>query len=175
MKKFLILASVFLLVVGTGTASANLIENGDFETTTGPFVGIEKGILLDNLGDSGNSTWDVYTTINNWGTYNGPGIEIQKNTIVKAHSGNHYVELDSHGDTDEFPGDSNSGMVQEVWLTEGYYDLSFWYRPRTDSRYDNGINVVFKSGDNVVLIADGMRFCNRQMGTIFSSIICSIY
>ena len=143
MKKFLILTGVFLLVIGTGTAFASLIKNGDFETTTGPYVGIEKGILLDDLGDSGNGTWDVYTYIPYWGTYSGPGIEIQKNTIVKAHSGDHYVELDSHGGTEEAPNDSNSGMVQEVWLEKGLYDLSFWYRPRTDQTNDNGIEVLF--------------------------------
>lgn len=153
MKKLFFVLSGFLMVVAmTGIASATLI-NGDFETTTGGYTGIVHGYQLDALGDSGNGTWDVYRIIDGWATYNGPGIEIQKNTVVQAHSGEHYVELDSHG-----ADPSNSAMVQYVDLETGRYELSFWYRPRTDTVGDNGIDVFLLNPEqNVVFSVNSIK------------------
>jgi hypothetical protein len=146
MKRF----SVFLIVglflfVFSGAASGMLI-NGDFETLD-HVLGKQNGIYLDELADG---QWDIYDNIPGWSTYDGFGIEIQRETIVGAHSPEHYVELDSGGTS------SNSGMVQYVWMEEGLYDLSFWYRPRTNELTDNGIDVLFMDGDNVVLSVDGI-------------------
>lgn len=109
----LLLSSVSLL------ASANLITNGDFE---------------DNVGLTGNN-WGVYNSVNGWTTFSGAGIEIERNTIVTAQSGNQYVELDSH---------NNSSMYQQLTgLSVGEsYLLSFWYHARTNNGdNDNGIDV----------------------------------
>ena len=103
------------------SASANLITNGSFES--------DEGL-------SGKQ-WGVFNSINGWYTSDGSGIEIQRNTVTSAQDGNQYVELDSHN------GSSNSSMSQDLFgLTVGEtYQLDFWYKARTTSTNDNGINV----------------------------------
>ncbi len=133
-----------------GTANANLIVNGDFETTDGR-IGLVNGKALNNLNSPG-STWDVYDAIPGW-TSSYPtdaGIEIQySGTVIQAHSGNHYVELDSH------PGpNSNSDMTQSVFLNPGLYELSYFYSPRTNNNGDNGIEVLL-SGLGLLFTSDG--------------------
>ena len=147
MKRFsvFLISSLFLFVF-SGVASAMII-NGDFETLSHE-PGKQNGIFLDELA---YGQWDIYDEIPGWETYDGFGIEIQRETIVSAHSPEHYVELDSGNPN------SNSGMVQFVWMEEGLYDLSFWYRPRTNELNDNGIDVLFMSPDNAVLSVDGIR------------------
>jgi len=118
--KFFSKAIAALLFTGTASlANANLITNGDFE---------------DNVGLSGNN-WGVYSAINGWTALSGAGIEVERNTIVTAQSGNQYVELDSH---------NNSSMFQQLTgLSVGEsYLLSFWYHARTNNGdNDNGIDV----------------------------------
>src|SRR5690606_39171394 len=86
----------------------------------------------------------------------GPGIEVQRNTVIAAQSGNQYVELDAH---------YNSSMYQEIGgvTVGGAYELSFWYHARTNNDYnDNGINVYwgdYLPGDVAVSI-DGLRQVN---------------
>lgn len=115
-----------ILVTGllsTGAAQANLIQNGDFEA--------------DQLTGTG---WNVFSSITGWDSTAGPGIEIQRNTVVAAQSGDQYVELDSHNSTN-----TNSTMSQAVNTLSGQtYTLSFWYQPRTNNGgNDNGINVLW--------------------------------
>jgi hypothetical protein len=148
MKKYWVfLCAMFLVFSVAGVANANLLTNGDFETVDHS-LGNVNHLYLDELADT---QWDVYRSIPGWTAYEGNGIEIQNHSVVQGHSPVHYVELDSH------PGpDSNSGMVQGVNLSTGYYDLSFWYRPRTNEENDNGINVLFMAIDKVVLSVDGI-------------------
>lgn len=109
----------FLIALVLGSADASMLQNGDFD---------------DNVGLSGRA-WRVFNAIPGWTTTQGPGIEIQRNTIVAAHSGSQYVELDSHGARN-----SNSRMEQQnIYLTAGSYELAFHYRPRTGNENDNGI------------------------------------
>jgi len=121
-------------------ANANLLTNGDFEA---------------NVGLSG-SNWGIYQSIDGWNKFDGPGIEIQRNTIIAAQSGNQYVELDSN---------YNSSMYQEIsgLNVGGEYELSFWYHARTNNGYnDNGINVYwgeYLPGD-VALSIDGLKQVN---------------
>lgn len=121
-------------------ANANLLTNGDFEA---------------NVGLSGTN-WGVYQSIDGWNKFDGPGIEVQRNTVIAAQSGNQYVELDSH---------YNSSMYQEIGglTVGGAYELSFWYHARTNNGYnDNGINVYwgdYLPGDVAVSI-DGLRQVN---------------
>ena len=65
---------------------------------------------------------------------------------MAAHSGNQYVELDSHTGTD-----TNSVMYQTIdSLSVGAsYELSFWYHARTNNgaANDNGIEVLW--GDSL--------------------------
>ena len=113
----------------SGSASAFVI-NGDFETTS-HVLGEHNGIYLDQMS---NGQWDVYDNVPGWYTSSGAGIEIQRNTVVTAHSTSRYVELDSH------QSNSNSSMSQDLTLNAGHeYELQFWYRPRTSTPNDNGI------------------------------------
>ena len=87
------------------SVSATTVMNGDFETVdgrTGITGGNSDGDRLDSLaGKSGGASWDVYETLpGGWYSRDtgAAGIEIQTNNTVggiKAHSGSHYVELDS--------------------------------------------------------------------------------
>ena len=103
------------------SANASLITNGGFES---------------DVGLSGTQ-WGVFNSIDGWYTSGGAGIEIQRNTVTSAQEGNQYVELDSHN------AGSNSSMSQDlVGLSVGQvYQLDFWYKARTGSTNDNGINV----------------------------------
>jgi hypothetical protein len=120
---------------------ASLVANGDFETVD-ERVGNAKGVKLDSF-DGITGRWDVYTSLpGGWMTSSGPGIEVQYDgVVVDAHSLYHYIELDSH------PGpNSNSSMFQDIILPHpGSYELSFWYRPRTDAPNDSRIDVYFDS------------------------------
>jgi len=134
----LVLLSLLLLV---GIAGASLLTNGSFESP--------------KVSDSIYSKWAVYGDVGAWHLLSGQGIEIQTSgTVVPAYAGNQYVELDS--DADRHVGgytvpdgtSTNSAMGQDVYLTAGTYELSFWYRPRTKVSGDNGIEYGLWSGSN---------------------------
>jgi hypothetical protein len=143
MKKVLICLGVSAILFSfLGVAEANLITDGDFETVDGR-TGIIRGLALDSLGPG--ATWDVYSALpdgaggTSWYGSNA-GIEVQRNTVVIAHSGSHYVELDSHDGL----GSTNSSMSQDITFDKsGVYDLSFWYYPRSTAENDNIIDVFF--------------------------------
>jgi hypothetical protein len=131
---------LFLLCITTALtipSFANLLTNGDFETVDGR-VGLVHSRPLNTL--SGN--WDVYNSLpGGWTTLSGNGIEVQASgTVVNAHSGNLYIELDSHPNNTN-GGSSNSSMFQAVNLGIGDYIISFYYRPRTGTVNDNGIQL----------------------------------
>ena len=134
MKKilFAILATTALSI----PSFANLLTNGNFDTTDNR-VGLVNGRRLDQL----SANWDVFTAIPGWTTQSGRGIEVQASgTVVNAESGNLYIELDSHPNNTN-GGSTNSTMFQTVNLGIGNYILSFYYRPRTNTANDNGIQV----------------------------------
>ncbi|MCX6612682.1 MAG: PEP-CTERM sorting domain-containing protein [Acidobacteria bacterium] len=132
MKKILF---AFLATTALSIPSfANLLTNGNFDQTDSR-VGLVNGRRLDQL----SANWDVYTSIPGWTTQSGRGIEVQASgTVVNAQSGNLYIELDSHPNNTN-SGSTNSIMFQTVNLGIGDYILSFYYRPRTDTPNDNGI------------------------------------
>ncbi len=127
MKRTLSVAVVSLLL-SLPAGAATIVQNGSFEDLSGGVVTFDGG------------NWQVYSTIPGWKkvTDTGKGIEVQSNATlgsIDAHSGDKYVELDSHPG----PG-SNSTMQQDVTLSVGRYLLSFFYSPRTSSTGDNTIN-----------------------------------
>lgn len=142
----------------------NLLDNGSFEQLDDR-TGLVNGIDLDNL-DSTSPNWDVYQSLPGTGGGNSwispaedAGIEIHNSgVIVPAQDGDYYVELDSDRGGD--PGDTNSAMYQDLNLGIGEYELSFFYRPRTDVSGDNTIDLevsVSGGGTTVAsLIADGI-------------------
>jgi hypothetical protein len=138
MKNTLLLLT---FLAGAESVMANLITNGDFETLDSR-VGLVNGRRLNNLTPS---RWDVYGSLPGWSTLSGRGIEVQATgVVVSAHSGNHYIELDSHPNG-SLSGSTNSAMYQDVLLGTGQYELSFFYRPRTNSLNDNGISLLLNN------------------------------
>ena len=122
-----------IAAVPAGAATMNLVDNGDFETVDNR-IGNTNSAALDQLASPPGATWDVYNSLpGGWEKTTGSGgIEIQTNTTIPldAHSGSHYVELDSSTNQ----GFSNSGMTQNVtFANAGTYLLSFWYSPRVNT------------------------------------------
>ncbi|TCS43673.1 PEP-CTERM sorting domain-containing protein [Reinekea marinisedimentorum] len=144
-----VIALVTLFSIG---AHANLITNGSFEAND-----------VDSINNNGGSSWEVFESIDGWTTYSGAGIEIQTNdTLSKLDTpfGDQYVELDS-ANVFRTGRNTNSLMAQEVTgLTVGsYYELSYWYMPRTSTTNDNGINVYWWADGDAVnnsIVADAV-------------------
>lgn len=133
----------------------NILLNGDFEAVDSR-VGVQNGATLDSL--AGSNGWDLYSSLpdvsygsgTSWYASGDMSVEIQANTVVPAQSGNHYMEMDTHG------GSSNTLVGQELNLGGGNYELSFWYRPRTEAVGDNTVHVIFAgSTESLLYTADG--------------------
>ncbi len=133
---------------------SNILANGSFEATD-ERSGIVNAIPLNLLGTT-LPNWDVYNTLpwtnilptTSWYTELGGGIEVEYSGVVaNAQDGNHYIELDSHGES------SNTSMSQSVTLPAGDFTLSFWYMPRTESAGDNTVNVYWDNA--LMLTVDG--------------------
>lgn len=134
--------SVALLSLST-FSNASLITNGSFEQLTfsdqSQSIGTVHGTNLAAF-DNKNRAWDVFNTLPGWSTSYGNGIELQKNVVTGSQAGSYHIELDSHQH-----GASNAVMTQTLdALTVGSsYLLEFYYKPRTNSVNDNGINVFW--------------------------------
>ena len=98
--------ALFVGVVMSNLACANMMLNGNFEAP-----------------QLSGSQWQVFGSIPGWNTTAGSGIEIQRNTVVIAQSGNQYVELDSH-----YAVDTNSAMSQAVSTVAGPHSQWIWLR-----------------------------------------------
>lgn len=131
MKKRLygLAAGVLFLLVSSGASATSLLVNGQFD---------------EDLGLTGTS-WNVYSSIPGWFKGDGTaGIEVQRNSVVTAQSGDQYVELDSNGGDD-----TNSSMYQTVFLDAGEYTLDWWYHARTNNGDDdNGIKTYLTNLSN---------------------------
>jgi len=142
---FKLISKIFLSfsILTTSTiASASLITNGSFEqlnfADNTESIGVYSKSSLQSFANK-NSTWDVFYSLPGWVTTAGNGIELQRNIIAKSKDGANHVELDSHGRK------SNGVMTQTLdSLTIGAdYLLEFSYKPRTNKKNDNGINVFW--------------------------------
>jgi len=116
--KYLGMTIICLLLLANG-AWAGIIFTSGFENPEIP----------DN-----SPNWRVYENVDGWSLLSGQGIEVQENSVVTAHGGDQYVELDSDqsqhvGDTFG-SGDTNSIMGRTISLTAGHYTLNFYYQPR---------------------------------------------
>jgi hypothetical protein len=104
-----------ILVVGTFSAHANLIQNGSFENN-GSDIYVNYG------------SWQTYNSITGWSN-NGNKVEIQNNGIwtgAVAADGSKWLELDSYG--------SYSITSQSIAAVAGQtYNVSFAYAGRPDS------------------------------------------
>jgi len=121
-------AALVAFGAGAGPAAAVTVVNGDFDSTSGPNGAAIAGLM------SGGASWRVFDALEGWTKgADDAGIELQSNRTlskIDAHSGDFYVELDSH---------SNSSMTQILRLDAGVYLLEFQYSPRTASAASNGI------------------------------------
>ncbi|MBU1041203.1 MAG: DUF642 domain-containing protein [Proteobacteria bacterium] len=117
MKRLTLALFLLVLLCGAGSAQANLITNGDFETT--PW----------NLN---NGSWTIYSTLQGWNLYSGE-VEVQKGMFGNSNPTN-YVELDAN---------KNIRIGQSVNLTTGAtYQLSFDYFNRQQSTTSGSMQVL---------------------------------
>lgn len=159
---------VVLAVAGllAGQANASLVTNGSFESNpTSPVVydgnAQNKPIgSFDDYGTLGQGySWAVASSLPGWDLFYGPGIEVQFNNTLgfNAQDGNRYVELDAHFAYSK-PGNSNAGIFQKLTGMQigATYELSFWYRARTDKKDDNGLGVYWQP--NQALLSQANTF-----------------
>ncbi|NQY88105.1 MAG: PEP-CTERM sorting domain-containing protein [Colwellia sp.] len=163
----LILVGVFLSL----SANAGLLVNGDFDVVdhsqSAEIYDAYAQPYLDELDENTFNNWGLFTSIPGWTTLPLMGdsyvevLHTGANTGgVEAHSGGLFVELD----LDVGGATYNSAIGQTLNdLIEGmFYELSFYYQPRTDADDDNGINAYWFEGDlsgfdlmqNIVITAD---------------------
>lgn len=143
------------------TAHANLLTNGNFDLQDAR-IGVVNGHALNDLATS-SPAWDVFDALpdgsggESWTspiTNANAGIELQSSgVVVPAHSGQFYVELDADRGRNDFA--TNSAMRQSLTLGQGAYELSFWYRPRTNNgNSDNRIDLSVSNGDAETMTVD---------------------
>jgi len=159
-KIFTSLVGLFLAITVINTAEANLINNGSFET---PEIDGDEADANNIINYGGGNSWTVFQSIDGgWTTIEGQGIEIQENgtTGVSTSFGDQYVELDSH----PAPGDTRMG--QDVGLTSGAYELSFYYSPRTNDQ--GGTNGIRYGYDDTMLGSTVFSNGWVQYSSIFS-------
>lgn len=182
--KFSALALVSFL--GASSAHAALIQNGSFEAVpdgnTLKFdhqgFGYDSKSYTDiKMGDK----WGVWATIPGWKSLFGNQIELQMNGVVEDPSvdylkhvatafGDTYVELDTHFSTNlaDRKGKvttnptSDSGIYQtlENLVAGATYELSFWYRARTNRLSDNLMNVYWMNA------GDEANYANNIVKTV---------
>lgn len=123
-------------LIFASTAFANLVTNGDFETTSN-LQGKVNSLYLNNLS---SGQWDVFTSLPGWTTTTGYGIEVQHNAVASGTG--LYVELDSHPWSGSSSSTTNSNISQNIaGLTVGQqYTIQFDYYSRTGTP-SSGINV----------------------------------
>ena len=144
--------------------NASLITNGSFEQTTYSDDSRSVGTVFNTdlqAYENKKRAWDVFYNLPGWETTYGNGIELQKNVVTHSQDGSHHVELDSHP-----RGASNAVMTQTLksLIVGADYLLEFYYKPRTNSKNDNGINVFwydsaidFNLDMETVLVTDSTR------------------
>lgn len=116
-------------------------------------------IFFDGFESPAEDNWGVYQVAGDngdWVAVDGAGIEIQDESlnITDAFEGEQYVELDSDNSRGGLPGDTNSAMAAFVDFVVGQtYEISFAYKPRTNTRDDNIIELYAVNFDGVDVIA----------------------
>lgn len=101
-------------------------------------------IFFDGFESPDEDNWGVYQNVNSWVSVDGSGIEIQDESIgiTSAFEGEQYVELDSDNSRGGVPGDTNSTMATLIDFVVGQtYEISFAYKPRTNTANDNIIEL----------------------------------
>ena len=150
--RFLVLPSFGLLLAMPVCATANLIENGSFETPD-----ISK--VIGKRGGT-SSTWQYYDSSLVDG-FSGSNIEIWNSGFlgVNAMHGNQFIELNSHPTSRNQP----FSIFQEFDTTVGQsYDVSFYYEARTKRK--EAFNVSFDSASSGASLLDSNLNDHRRGG-----------
>ena len=119
-------------------------------------------IFFDGFETPGENDWAVYQIAgdnSDWVTTGGAGIEIQDQSlgITSAYEGEQYVELDSDNARGGNPGDTNSVMAAFVNFVVGQtYEISFAYRPRTNTANDNIIELYAVNFDGTDILSGAL-------------------
>ena len=73
--------------------------------------------------------------------------------FINAHDGDQYVELDSDRNNGGNPAEptTNSSMTRKVDLAKGWYELVWYYFPRTNNTNDDNLIEVFVDGASQAL------------------------
>lgn len=135
MKPIALAAALF----AAAPLSAATVVNGSFELDPG-INGNFGDAFADLDSGTGGRSWDVWSQLPGWTVSSGPGIEVQTDATIgqiDPIDGAHYVELDSHGSSRNR--NTNTAIYQDIALTAGSYQLSFYYSPRDNSQNTNGI------------------------------------
>lgn len=129
----LMILSAALALPLAAAAGPSLLTNGSFE----------DGSTL------GNNKWTIVGNLPGWQGAPNRGIELRRNAVGTAQDGEHFVELDTTG---------NSWMTQSVGTELGVtYTLNWYYSPRagiglasnTIEVYWNGVLVETNNGSGV--------------------------
>lgn len=150
---------LFTAMLFSAQSYADLVVNGSFELAPQApsltFGGQEPSLTFGDLSTIGTGrSWAVFSELPGWSTFYGPGIEVQYNGTLgslpqhNAVDGNYYAELDSHFNI-KFPGNSNAGIYQRIsdLVIGKEYQVSFFYRARTETPGSSGLNLYWGSGD----------------------------
>jgi hypothetical protein len=139
-QKILAISAMLALAAAT-TAQANVVFTDSFELPA-----TQNWKVYDLVGDDSTNPADGS---NGWANTAGSGIEIQTNStlnFIDAHHGNQYVELDSDSSNGGTSAQTNSAMTRTVDLAKGWYELVWYYFPRTNNAGDDNLIEVFVDG-----------------------------
>jgi hypothetical protein len=125
-----VLAAGMLGAIGFSQVAygADLVVNGSFEANA-----------------QSPGTWNVYNNLLGWTGL--PNIELRNNVAGTAYDGVNFVELDTHGIT------QNSAMKQTLTGAAGLYQLSFWYSARPKTGLTNDLKFTFDGSSAVTLLS----------------------
>ncbi|MEQ8177415.1 MAG: VPLPA-CTERM sorting domain-containing protein [Amphiplicatus sp.] len=139
-------------------------------------------IFQDSFEAPNVSSWQVFQVgvgdSGSWFADLGAGIEIQDESIglTSAYDGSQYVELDSDNSNGGVAGDTNSGMITLIPFVAGNtYEISFAYKPRTNSAGDNIIQLFALGYDGVSVFADTfLTEVNETTSTLSDWLLVSV-
>lgn len=139
-------------------------------------------IFFDSFEQPDTASWAVFQSNvgdnGDWVADFGAGIEIQDESIgiTDAYDGSQYVELDSDNSRGGVPGQTNTGMVANVGFVAGKtYEISFAYKPRTNTADDNGIQLFALGFDGAnVNAAEFLLEANETTSTLSDWLVYSV-
>lgn len=137
MHKFTKIAAAACFALVGASASAATVVNGSFED-------IGTGNTLNNSG------WNFFSSVPGW--TGDPNVEIQSaKTLsgIDAQDGDNYAELDTNKD---------GGIYQDIALSVGRHELSFYYSPRVNASPTTTNDMTYAIGTGPLGTAPSLTF-----------------